>query len=529
MESIVRIALTLGYSEMPLARCLSKFSPTQLENVADFLTEGCLLPSKELSLLPHQRKIMLALLRGQRGVIAAYPMGSGKTITAIAASECLKRQAKLLGVVVNIYVIVPTSLIGNYKSELEKAGYEWDPEDIITTKTKFFRAIKAGTITSLKNYIVIYDEAHTLRTDYRCEFCGELAMILKGPQPGTVAELSLQVISTAWKVIGLTGTPIYNQPYDWVNLHALATGKPPITAEEYSELRFSDASILQDTFSFYDLPRDDFPRRIDVYHLIEMTPAYFNAYQTLAAKYSKKRKKPRKNSQGEEEPGNAFMVRLRTAMNKVIDARGHKILSPKIAVALDIISKAKRNVVIFSEFIYEGLDVIRKSLSAKGVRWNEIKGSVAAKKRDSIIRDYNAKRINVLIITKAGGEGLNLMETSDIILLESGWTSSMEEQVIARGIRKGSHRRLSESEREVKVHHLLLIYPNSEAIAIKYLGLVKSKLGYSPLNSIHQKSGGKNVNPAKLGPDVYLKWYARTKANANLEEEKLLREYQLKD
>lgn len=536
-ETIIKIASSLGYSPLLLKRCLSKFSSSQLDSVAMMLTEECLLPSK-LALLPHQREIMSKLLQGQRGIIAAFPMGSGKTITAIAASECLKRQAAMLGVQVHIYVIVPTSLIGNYKIELKKAGYLEDPKDVIITKTKFYNKIKAGEITNttLKNYIVIYDEAHTLRTDYRCEFCSDLVMAVKGPQDDTMAETALLTIAAAWKVIGLTGTPVYNQPYDWINLWALATGKPPLTANEYyglhststerENLPGTNPEILRDVFAFYELPKDDFPRRVDVYDLIEMTPEYFRAYQALVAKYSSGFKKARKNSQSEDGGRNAFMVKLRMGMNKVKNFQGQTIVSPKVPEALNIIANAKGGVLVFSEFISQGLDTIKTSLNSSGTKWGEINGSVSAAKRDKIVEDYNNKRIKVIIITKAGGEGLNLRETSDIVLLESGWTTSLEEQVIARGIRKGSHRALSEEDREVKVHHLLLIIPGTEGQVANYLNLdTDLELNWVPADKQQQSTDLEAVS--KLGADVYLKWYSNGKDMNNRDELAFLKKYGL--
>lgn len=577
IEEIFRIVSSLGFTKSKIEVCLSQFSKSEVASLYTLLTEECLLPSG-LDLLPHQREIMLTLLKGQRGVIAAFPMGSGKTITAIAASECLRSQARMLGVKVNLCIIVPTSLIGNYKEELKKSGYTLQKGDMIITKTKFYRKVKNGEITSLKNYVVIYDEAHTLRTDYRCEFCSDLVLAIKGPQEDTMAEVSLKIIASAWKVIGLTGTPVYNQPYDWINLWALATGQPPLTSYEYFGLKDTqlgtqegytsenrvdylqkypraDPEILRNIFAFYDLPRDDFPKRKDVYHLINMTPEYQNAYERLEYKYSSERRRKRKSTSlggdFDDEGRNAFMVRLRVAMNKARNANGTIIISPKVKESINIILKAKRGVILFSEFLSQGLDVIKAELSLRGIRWGEINGSVSASKRDTIVKNYNAKKIKVIIITKAGGEGLNLLETSDIILLESGWTSSQEEQVIARGIRKGSHTSVEkEEDRVVTVHHLILIKKGTEERVVNYLNLVPDsslrvgkvagrfenfyKTAKTPLSGVRwiptkmkEEVLVDRQDVANMGADVYLKWFSNNKDVANQRELSFLRDYGL--
>lgn len=546
-EKIAHIAQGLVIPQGRMEMCLDQFTPSELEELYLALTlypDGCEIPSKAFKLKHHQSAISKALLEGQRGIIVAFPMGSGKTLTAISAARCLQHQATLLGKEVKLLVITPTSLIDNYKAELTKAGYKPLPTDIIITKTKFFLSLKEGKFTDLSNYIVVYDEIHSLRTDYRCEFCGERAKIFFQYSPNTISETTLKATRSAWRVIGLTGTPVFNQPWDWVNLWAFATGETPLTLEEYTRLRFGEDSrapeLLHNIFAFYQMPRDEFPRREDRYHLIKMTGAYEAQYIRLEKKYRKSSKRAARGkktrvgeSPDEGEPGNAFMIRLRKGVNQIKGVDGKYLPSPKLKVAIDIITSAKGGVVFYSEFLSGGVNLLKNALSDLGISWLVISGTIPQKKRGPIVDAYNAKHIKVLLITKAGGEGLNLLETSDVIIFESGWVEAMEEQVVARGIRCGSHRCLAERDRVVKVHHLFLIFsePKDQQFTEYLLKLRETPDGYwvkskedlpKPLGY-----GIDVIDAATQGSDVYLKWYSESKAVTNSEEIEFLKEYSL--
>jgi hypothetical protein len=72
-------------------------------------------------------------------------------------------------------------------------------------------------------------------------------------------------------------------------------------------------------------------------------------------------------------------------------------------------------------------------------------------------------RIQVFLISKAGGEGLDLKGVRDVILFESSWNAATEEQVIARAVRLKSHTHLEKEDQKVDVWRLLLVKPEDAA------------------------------------------------------------------
>jgi hypothetical protein len=63
----------------------------------------------------------------------------------------------------------------------------------------------------------------------------------------------------------------------------------------------------------------------------------------------------------------------------------------------------------------------------------------------------------VLLITDAGSESIDLAGTRHIVFLDPTWTPALENQIIGRGQRFASHAHLEESKRTVNVWKLALI------------------------------------------------------------------------
>jgi hypothetical protein len=73
----------------------------------------------------------------------------------------------------------------------------------------------------------------------------------------------------------------------------------------------------------------------------------------------------------------------------------------------------------------------------------------------------------VLIITKAGAEGVDLKNTFTIFIMDGQWNEALYEQIVARAIRYQSHMSLPKNERFVNVKKLFLCYKNEEEILNK--------------------------------------------------------------
>ena len=89
-------------------------------------------------------------------------------------------------------------------------------------------------------------------------------------------------------------------------------------------------------------------------------------------------------------------------------------------------------------------------------------GDTSAEERDTLVAGFNRNDFNILLITKAGGEGLDLKGVRNIFILEGQWNMSVIDQAAARGIRCKSHTHLVPSERNATVYYMAFNKPPVE-------------------------------------------------------------------
>ncbi len=166
---------------MNLLDLLFSFS-SELEKLAIIKTE----------LQPHQQRVVDRIKKeDQPGLVVAHGLGSGKTLTSIAAQEALNMPAD---------VVVPASLQGNYKKEVKKHVGGKTPKRKIQSMQNM--TVKNTPPT---NKMMIVDEAHRARE---------------------TGNKTYQVLSKnkAEKRLLLTGSPFYNHPSDIAPLINVAAG-----------------------------------------------------------------------------------------------------------------------------------------------------------------------------------------------------------------------------------------------------------------------------------------------------------------
>jgi hypothetical protein len=79
--------------------------------------------------------------------------------------------------------------------------------------------------------------------------------------------------------------------------------------------------------------------------------------------------------------------------------------------------------------------------------------------RDDLVKQYNANKLRTLLISSAGGEGLDLRGTRLMQILDPHWNDEKIKQVEGRGIRYRSHDDLPPEERNVLVQRYLATRP----------------------------------------------------------------------
>jgi SNF2 family DNA or RNA helicase len=423
-------------------------------------------------LKPHQQRVV-ERMRTQPGLVVAHGMGSGKTLTSIATAEDLAGP---------VSVLVPAALQTNYQKELTKhiAGKPAAQYNIDSIQRQ---ALKQDVAPAK---LLIVDEAHRLRDP-----------VSEGRKAVKEAPVEKRML--------LTGTPTYNRPYDIASLVNLAAGHNVFPAAQadfnnrYIRERQVDPGWMARTFrgirpgtvtelkrteelgkhlgtwvDYHENSTENFPMRKDETVQVVMHPKQREMYEGIIGKAPAwVRYKIRKGlppSKQESKDINAFANAVRQISNSPGGFRTDLTpeqaaeLSPKIQEAYKRLSKniaenPQHRAVVYSNYLDAGIQPYESLLQKGNIPYGKFTGTMPKPERDRMIADYNAGKLKALLLSSAGGEGLDLKGTRQIQILEPHWNKEKLEQVIARGIRYKSHEHLPEDQRQVAVEHYQSINP----------------------------------------------------------------------
>lgn len=426
--------------------------------------KGNCIERSNVPLKPYQ-KAVVKHLNTHRGVLAIHGIGTGKTLTGVAASVCFldKNPGS------RITVISPAGLIANFKKGMELYGISPDDSrysfysfeffsrklgkvNITDTMVSLLKKLNLEINADCSNNMLIVDEAHKLRTEI-AQTASFNKKTLKPKINGYISLAVLKCAILAKKVLLLTATPFVNDIQDLNNLVAMVKGKEPLNAQEWEAIfsgKVSREKYLKDTISVYFREENDpnYPKRIDKNVDIIMSDNFLKAYMKLEAKLP--------TPEDESSPW-AFMAGMRTGLLKLkIDDKN------KIYYTVDLIQKKiqeGKKVVVYSNFIASGVNDIQKELNAIGIHSEIFSGETNDADRKKYVNEYNSGGLNVLLLSSAGGAGLDLKGTNAIVILDPPWNEANLEQAIGRAIRYESHSHLPDSERYVEVYQLYNVKP----------------------------------------------------------------------
>ena len=375
-----------------------------------------------------------------RGIVLNFGTGTGKTLTAATASQCLldaHPDKKVL-------VVTSKSLQDNFKKEMKAYGVRNTRKYKFYTYEKFsidYKKKPATTLkTSCKDRILIIDEAHNLRSP-----------------KGQRSHALIQCAKAAFKVILLTATPAVNKITDVLNLVAMVDGTNPMSEAEFKNLSPTQRRrYLSCVFSYYMPKRSDlkdFPKVKEHNLLVPMNRDYYKQYRDVE-KYQIQ-KMPVNVYRGSEQGIWAFLTGVRIACNalKLTDNEKFNIVSKLVKIY-------KKKIVIYSSWKLAGVNLLIDKLKRdNNVSVGAYTGDTSVRERTKLVNRYNAGKLDVLIITKAGGEGLDLKGTKALVIFDPVWNPSTESQIVGRTARYKSHSHLPKNRRIVNVFKLYSTKP----------------------------------------------------------------------
>lgn len=405
---------------------------------------SCLDESK-VNLRPHQIKVVKHMLE-HRSLLVVADAGSGKTLMGVASANCILAEnpdARVIGV-------FPLSLIENFRKEMRKFGMDpYDERVQLMSFDKFALEMSKGNI-DCRNALVIIDEAHNLRTNIMYNAAGKCS---EGKKAAHVLSCTKDA---SWRLL-LTATPVVNSPSDVRNLIAMLDGDRPLSILDFNNmLEEDDPDVMKAYFGnkimFYtvDKSNENYPELIEHDVLLEMSDDYYLDYMSIE---SSAPSVIAKSVFGDDIDLSPFFNGVRRAVNNLYDED-----SPKVKWALEKILEGEQTL-ICSSFKSAGVDLLTNALDVMEIPYGSITGESTLADRKKAVEDYNKGITKVFLITKAGGEGLDLKKTRNVIMLEPYWNRAVEIQFMYRAARYKSHTSLPKEEQRVDVFHLYLTKP----------------------------------------------------------------------
>jgi SNF2 family DNA or RNA helicase len=382
------------------------------------------------------------------GALLADDMGLGKTIQALAL--LLRR-----GTAGPSLVVAPTSVAGNWKSEIERFAP--------TLNVRMFgdgdRATQLKSAAThdvfVCSYGLLQTESKRLGGIHWATVILDEAQYIKNE--ATKRSSAAKGVKADFRLI-MTGTPVENNLselwnlIDFINPGLLGSAESfqerfvtPIEADNCKWTRQRLKRLIQP----YLLRRtkaqvlDELPGRTEIVRKVVLTAEEAALYEALRQKAMEKL-----NSSNEGSPGHiqilAELMRLRRACchpRLIID--DWKMPGAKLTLFLETIDDLVANhhkVLVFSQFV-DHLAILRAEIEERGIPYQYLDGSTPAPRRKECIDAFQAGDGDVFFISlKAGGLGLNLTAADYVIHMDPWWNPAVEDQASDRAHRMGQKR-----------------------------------------------------------------------------------------
>ena len=371
------------------------------------------------------------------GGILADEMGLGKTIQIIAFM--LSEQNK------KTFIVCPTSLIYNWKEELQK--FAPSLKVLIVHGPE-----RITTIDSICEYDVILTTYGTLRIDidYYSNIVFDYCIIDEGQNIKNASAQNTKVIKeiNAKTRFALTGTPIENNLTELWSIFDFVMPGYLYSKEKFEEkfiLRATDnlesLKILIRPFILRRTKKEvikELPDKIEKKLLIEMT----EPQKAIYSNYIKEVRAIMKNNKSKKIEIFSVLTKLRQiCLDPSLVVEGYSGGSRKIEVAMELIKEhidSGGKVLLFSQFT-SALDKIGEGLNKEGIKYFHLDGRTKPKDRIKRVNDFNSGQVAgvFLISLKAGGTGLNLTSANLVIHFDPWWNPAVMDQATDRAHRIG--------------------------------------------------------------------------------------------
>ncbi len=401
----------------------------------------------------HHGLNWLAFLdKNQLGGCLADDMGLGKTLQTITFLQYLKSQNKKNP---PSLIIAPTSLIFNWKNEIEK----FCPTLKMLT---FVGNNRAENKDNFNKFDIIISTYGSLLNDI--EFLKDFQfhyVILDESQaiknPNSKRYKSVRLLNSYNKLV-LTGTPIENNTFDlYAQLNFLNPGllgnmthfKNTFSDAIDKEKNVDSSQLLSKIISPFVLRRTkeqvatELPEKTESIIFCEMEKEQRKVYDAFKNKYrdyllNKIDENGAAKSQMYILEGLTKLRQICNATSMINDEEDYGNYSVKLEILIENIKEKTGNhkILVFSQFV-KMLQIIKTRLEDEQIHYEYLDGQTT-NRYEKVDNFQNNTDVRVFLISlKAGGTGLNLTEADYVFIVDPWWNPAVENQAIDRCYRIG--------------------------------------------------------------------------------------------
>lgn len=498
------------------------------------LKKAELLP--EIQLQEHQQRVADRLSGDDPRLLVYHGLGSGKSLSAIAAAEMARRNSgRQYG------IVVPASLRGNFQKEIKKFTRNSDPEILSYSGLALGKRFKETPDT------LVMDEAQRLRN------------------PGAGATTAAQELARkAERLVLLSGTPITNSPTDLASLISMLN-KQNMSPGEFEKryigykkkfpgvinwlrgAQWGEEPYVKNEKELRELLKG----KVD-YQPSKTPQGVTVNEETVAVPLSAEQSKIQKAIRTQIPPGflwkldqefplsrdelkklNSFLTGLRQVSLSTQPFRNDKNplkafdQSSKLREALkrlreNLDQDPRRKAIVYSNFIDAGIEPYAKALERENIPYGVFHGGMPVKARQEALKNYNEGKLRALLLGPAAAEGISTKGTSLIQLLDPYWHESRTQQARGRGLRFDSHDGLPEELKNVAVQRFLSASQEPNVFSKYVLGRRRQRTGDEILQHLADNKEQLNEAFRKILRDVGSEKTEKTeKTSAQLFGEKL--------
>lgn len=397
------------------------------------------------------------------GACLADDMGLGKTVQVLAYLERLRKNHKTA----RVLLILPASLLGNWKKEAEKFSPEMDLHILHgrTASVLGQELVEQEAFLTITTYGMVPRISRLQEISWDCIILDEAQAI---KNPGTKQTREIKKLSSRMRIV-MTGTPIENELtnlwslFDFLNKGLLGTAKEfqeyckqlNEHPEGYMKLKTMVAPFMLRRVKTDKSIIKDLPEKLETVDYVSLSKKQIVLYRKAVSDMEKLVEE----AEGIKRSGIILttIMKLKQICNhpdQYLGQTGYAMEeSGKLTMLKEIcetIYEKRERVIVFTQF-KEITSYLADFLSGIfGVKGNVLHGGTPVAKRGKIVEEFQGEKyVPFLVVSvKAGGTGLNLTKANHVIHFDRWWNPAVENQATDRAFRIGQ-------KKDVVVHKLV--------------------------------------------------------------------------